>query len=298
MPVLIGRNRVAEHLHGQRRDRLRQLRGEKPVIERREQQRRRFARNARERQHDAGDNAGKGGRQDDREDGARARRAERERALAHRFRDQQQQLFGRPRDNRNHHDAEGDPSGDGAELLERQDGNPVDEHADDDRRDAVQGVGGKAHQRSEPRPRVFRRVDPAQHADWHRHQRSKAHQDERARDRVRHAAARLAHRLRHVREELEVEGLDALADDKKEDERQRDQREQHGARAERDEDRGPRLAAAAAGCHATASAGVAAAGAGAVLALRAMLQISRRERELTIKVMTKSTRPISISASR
>ena len=59
----IGRDRVRVHLHGQRRDRLIEARREEPVVERREEQRRRFARDARERQQDARHDAGQRGRE-------------------------------------------------------------------------------------------------------------------------------------------------------------------------------------------------------------------------------------------
>ena len=82
-------------------------------------------------------------RQDDGEDGARPRRAERQRALAHRAGHEQQQLLGRARDDRDHHDAEREAAGERAELLERQHGDAVGEDADDDRRHAVERVGGE-----------------------------------------------------------------------------------------------------------------------------------------------------------
>ena len=49
---------------------------------------------------------GSGRGQDDAEDRARAGGAERQRAFAHRARHEQQQFFGRPRDDRDHHDAQ------------------------------------------------------------------------------------------------------------------------------------------------------------------------------------------------
>ena len=58
-------------------------------------------------------------------------------------RHEQQQFLGRARDDRDHHDAERDAAGERAELLERQHRDPVDEDADDDRRHAVQRVGGE-----------------------------------------------------------------------------------------------------------------------------------------------------------
>ena len=65
VPVFVRRDRVGEDLHGERRDRLRQAGREEAVVERREEQRRRFAGDARQRQHDAGDDAGQRRGQDD-----------------------------------------------------------------------------------------------------------------------------------------------------------------------------------------------------------------------------------------
>ena len=76
----------------------------------------------------------------------------------------------------------------------------------------------------EPRPRVLGHVDAADHADRHGHQRGQPGQDERADDRVGHPAARLADRLRQVREEVEVDRANALRDDEEEDHRERNQR--------------------------------------------------------------------------
>ena len=94
-----------------------------------------------------------------------------------------------------------------------------------------------------------------------------------------------------VREEIEVERLDALADDEEQDERQRHEREQHRQRAGADEQRGQDLArrrgADAASC-ARAFDGT----------CRAIVQISPRDNPLTISVMMKRTRPISTSADR
>src|SRR5207249_1185283 len=79
---------------------------------------------------------------------------------------------------------------------------------------------------------------------------------------------------------------------------QRDEREQHRSRAERDEDRRDELPALCASGHAADSAAGTTTAAASCLTGRAMLQMRRRDRELTMSVMMKSTRPISISAFR
>ncbi len=71
-------------------------------------------------------------------------------------------------------DAEREAAGQGAELLERQHRHAVDEHADDDRRHAVQRVGGETHRRGEARAGILGHVDAAQDADRNRHQRRRA----------------------------------------------------------------------------------------------------------------------------
>ena len=81
VPVFVGRDRVRVDLHGERRDRLAELGREVRIVERREQQRRRFAGDACQREQDAGDNARQRRRQDDGENRARACRAERQRTL-------------------------------------------------------------------------------------------------------------------------------------------------------------------------------------------------------------------------
>ena len=45
---------------------------------------------------------------------------------------QEEQFLGGAHDERNHHDPEGEPAGEGRECLEGQHGDPEDEHADDD----------------------------------------------------------------------------------------------------------------------------------------------------------------------
>ncbi len=97
---------------------------------------------------------------------ARARVApERQRALLQALRYEPQQLLGRPHDERDHHDAQRDAAGQRRELLERQHGDAVREHADHDRRNAVERVGGEADGLGELRSGIFRRVDAAQDAD-------------------------------------------------------------------------------------------------------------------------------------
>ena len=97
---------------------------------------------------------------------------------------------------------------------------------------------------------------------------------------------------------VEVQRLDALADDEEQDERQRHQRDEHRQRAEADEQRRDELAATVSRLMPPPRPARRGRGARASVALRAMLQISSRDSALTISVMTNSTRPISMSACR
>src|SRR5207344_1373710 len=95
-------------------------------------------------------------------------------------------------------------------------------------------------------------------------------------------------------EKRQVQREDTAADDEEQDERERDQGKENCAGAEADEQRRQELATTG-GCHAAASAST---GSAVTVSVRAMLQISRRENELMIRVMMNSTSPISTSADR
>ena len=151
MPVLVRRDGVREDLNGQRCDRLCDVRRPEAIVERGEEQRRGLARDARERDEDAGKNAGQRRRNDDAEHGAGSRCAERQRPFAKTGGNEAQQLFGRAHYDRDHEQAEGDAAGDRAESLHRKDDDAVGEDADDDRRHAVEHVGREADDRGEAR---------------------------------------------------------------------------------------------------------------------------------------------------
>src|SRR5579872_312739 len=70
VPVVVGADRIIEDLKGQRGDRLRDRCGPELVAEGREEQRCRFARDARQRHEHAGHDAGARGTEHDREAGA------------------------------------------------------------------------------------------------------------------------------------------------------------------------------------------------------------------------------------
>src|SRR5215213_7874861 len=79
VPLVVGADRVGEHLQRERGDRLAHLRGPELIAEGGEEQRRRLARHARDGDQHAGDDASERRAKDDLEGGAPSRIAERER---------------------------------------------------------------------------------------------------------------------------------------------------------------------------------------------------------------------------
>jgi hypothetical protein len=203
-----------------------------------------------------GQNARQGRRQDNGEDGPSSRRAKRQCAFLERRRHEAQQFLGGPHDERDHHHAQGQAARGRRELPERQNRNAVDEHADDNRRHAVQRVRRKSHRRCQSRPCVLGRVDPADDPHGYREERPNPDHDERTDDGVAHPAALFPDRRGHVREEVDVQRRDALRDDVEQDERERDQRDDHGHAAKDDDEVRQRLAPTIAN-HAAAFAGTA-----------------------------------------
>ena len=88
-------------------------------------------------------------------------------------RDEQQQLLSRPHDERDHHDAECEATGERREVPERQHRDAERKHADHDRWHAVERIGGEASCRREAGSTVFCRVHAAQHANRNREQRTR-----------------------------------------------------------------------------------------------------------------------------
>src|SRR5204863_4036845 len=115
----------------------------------------------------------------------------------------------------------------------------------------------------------------AQHADGNRDHSGDHDEDQRPDDRVAHAAARLADRLRRLREERPVQRGEAAADHVEEDHRQRHEREQHGRTAQRDDQIRFEFPHA-----------------------RTTRRVRMRESALTTIVIRNSTSPISINACR
>ena len=118
------------------------------VVERGEQQRRGLAADARDRQQDAGDDAGARRAIGDARDHQRARQAERGRRLAQRVGHQRQHVLGGAHHDRDHDDRERHRAGPAREVAHRRDHDLVDEQADDDRGRAQQDVVDEAHDAS------------------------------------------------------------------------------------------------------------------------------------------------------
>src|SRR5262249_38976630 len=116
--------------------------------------------------------------------------------------------------------------------------------------------------------------------------------NERSHDRVGHAAAKFAWRCGHLREEIPVEGAEALADDEDEDQHDGHERDEHRnhaqARHDHRHDAPPRVPP---GHAADSWAGTAADARVFGRRSRVMFQIKSREAKLTMSVMTKRTRP-------
>ena len=116
------------------------------VAERGEQQRRGLAADARQRQQDAGDDAGRGAAVQHLHDHLPLRHAERQRGLAHLRRHQAQHLVGGAHDHRQDDEGERDRAGERREVaagLHHDEG--VDEQAEHDRRRRQQDVVDEAH---------------------------------------------------------------------------------------------------------------------------------------------------------
>src|SRR5205823_4317975 len=283
MPVVIWRDGVREDLNRQRRDRLTDVRRPELIVECCEEQWRGFSRDARGRDENSGEDSGKGSRNNDAENRTAARRAESERSFPQSGRHKPNQLLGRPDDHRNHEKSKRETARDRTEAFDRKDCQPVREDSNHDRRHSVEHVGCEAHDRRKTLLAIFREVDAADASDRYGEQRGDRDEDERADDRVGHAAARLADGLRHLREERPVERRKALLDDVEQNHRERKQRQDYGDRAERFRNRRdhlstPRVAHAA--------------------ALRFVLQRRKREIMLIKIVMINSNNPISMSAWR
>ena len=130
---------------------------------------------------------------------------EREGGFAVSVRHEEQDLFGRAHDQRDHHETERDSASVSGEALERNDDQSVNDHAPDDGRHAVQDIGDETQERVRARGTVLGEVYSAEDADRHANQCREPEQLDRTNNRVRHSTAGFADRLRQVGEEREVQ---------------------------------------------------------------------------------------------
>ncbi len=195
-----------------------------------EEQRRGFSRNAREGQHDSGDDSRGGRAQRNRERGAPAGNAQTVRGFADGLRNQKQHLLGGARNGRNHHDGQRDATGQRGEVLLRKHDESVGHNADHNGGHTVQDIGDKAHNIAIAVSPVLGKKNARADSERHAEQTRDRKNDHRADDGVRHAAAGLAHRLRSLGQECNIDRADALINQIGKDGEERHQHDNHGER--------------------------------------------------------------------
>src|SRR6267143_6952390 len=109
-------------------------------------------------------------------------------------------------------------------MLERKNDDGVGKNADDDRRDAVEQVGGVAHDKSGGPAAEFREINGAKESDGNADERSEQQQLGAAEDGVGHAAAGFADRHRQLGKEIPTNRCSAVINEVAKDE------EEHGNR--------------------------------------------------------------------
>src|SRR6266496_4343326 len=289
MPLVERAGRVHVDLQRERLHRLADGQREIEIAERREEQRRGLARDARDADEASRHDPAHGGAFHDLERSAPARIPERQRRLPERVRHQADHLLRRARQHRDHQDGERDAAGQRREAAARFDDERPAHDADHDRRRAVQHVRHETHEEREPPGAILGEKHPGADADGHADQRRQAHDDDGSRNGVRDAAPRLSGGDRALGEESPVEGRRTLDDQVAEDEhqsedgRERQDDDQHGHQAARE------VAAQRASAHRALL---------PTAAPRATRQIRMRATALTTTVSTNSISPTSNSADK
>src|SRR5258706_2663112 len=287
MPLLEGAGRIHVDLQRQRLHRLGHRECEVQVAQRGEEEGRGLAGDAPNTDETSRHDACEGGSRDDLERRTPAGIAERKRRLPQRVGHEAHNLFGRPRQHRNHEDGERHAPRERGEAV----GGPHDEgpghDPDDDRRRAVQDIGNEPHDESELSRPVLGEIHPGPDADRDADERGEADDDAGADDRVRDAAARLSRRHGTPGEERPVDRRRAFQHEVPEDEHERE----HGDEGERHDE--PRheatheMAAERSGVHSALL---------PTAVPRATRQMRMRAMAFTTTVTTNSTRPTSNSA--
>src|SRR5579872_7203144 len=221
LPVFVRRNRVNVNHVRQRFDGLIPAGTPIAIAESGEKQRGSFTGDAGEREKNCRENASIGRRDDNCVDRLPFAGAERHRAFPERVGNSAHEVFGAAQRDGNHHDAEGDAAGERGEMFERQNDERVSEDADDDRRHAVEQVGGVADDESDWAGAEFGEVDGAEEADGNADKGGEKQELGAADDGVGHAAAGFADRSGELGEEVPVDRgaavVDEIAEDEEED---------------------------------------------------------------------------------
>src|SRR5215510_9266653 len=220
VPVVIGRDRVRKDLERQRRDRLVESVVPEAISERREEQRRRLAGDARDSHHDARDDPGTRRRQDHAQQDLPLLDPERQGRLAQGARNQSDQFFAGPHHDRQHDHRQGKRPGDRREPTHRQHNDRVRENPDDDRRNPVEHVGQEPRHPRQPPVTRLGEVEPAEDAERQTEDGGQREEDESADDRVGHATADLTDGSGQMREEVYIHRRRALPEQKAEDQEQ------------------------------------------------------------------------------
>src|SRR5205807_845400 len=149
-----------------------------------------------------------------------------ERALAEVHRDQAEDLLGGARDDRPHDHGERHGAGEGGEAPERHHHHGPDEGAGHDRGGRQEDLGDEPHDPGGPAVPVLGEVDPGEEPERDREQRGHPDDQPGSDEGLDDPAAGLARRDRLLREEVDVEGRDAFADNERRDEDEREHREE------------------------------------------------------------------------
>ena len=201
------------------------------IVERREQQRRRFAADAGHRKQHARDHPRPGGPIGNMADDQHAGHSQRRRGLAKLHRHQQQHVLGGPHHHGNDDHGQRHRPGESREMAHGQHQNGVDEQSDDDRRSAEQDVVDETNHHGQLGvAAVFSHVGPGQNADGRADGDPERRHDDAAHDRVQQAA-RAAGRRRHLGEDLEGQSAQAVPEQSPQNEHQPAQAQDRGGDA-------------------------------------------------------------------
>src|SRR5687768_4260968 len=236
VPLLVRAGGIGEDRQRKCRHRLVEPGAEVLAAEGGEEERGRLAGDACDGEETPRDDSGQRAPDDDTETRAPAGVAEGERRFAQRVRHQLDHFLRGAEHHGNHDHRERDAARERGEVLLGRDDPGPGEHADDDRRRAVQHVGDEPRRPREPAVRELGAVNAGGDAERKPDRRRGPHDDERADDGMGDAAADLAGGRRYLREERPVEAPRALDDEVREDEDERQHRNEDGRSHEADHD--------------------------------------------------------------